>query len=71
MMRPEYVNGGDNPSIETWQEACVISQEWADDARLAAAKRANRRVWISLVLLSAIALAAAATLALLITDLRL
>lgn len=70
-MRPEYVNGGDNPSIETWQEACVISQQWADDARQAAARRANLRVWISLLLLIVMTLAALAALIILFTDIRL
>jgi hypothetical protein len=41
-MRPEYVN--DNaPSVETWAEACVISQQWADGARLAAVRRKRIR----------------------------
>jgi type IV secretory pathway component VirB8 len=54
MARPEYVEDG-TPSIETWQEACVISQEWADDARLAASKRRNRMAWLSIVLMLIIA----------------
>jgi type IV secretory pathway component VirB8 len=70
-MRPDYVNGGDNPSIETWQEACVLSQKWADDARQVAIKRANRRVWRSLLLLIVITLAAAAAIVLLTTNVQL
>lgn len=47
MTRPEYVNGNDGlPSNETWEQACIISQEWADDARSAAAKRHMRRFWM-------------------------
>ena len=40
MQRPEYPST--TPSIQVWEEACVISQEWADDAREAAIKRRNR-----------------------------
>lgn len=72
MARPKYVNsGGSEPSIETWQEACVISQEWADGARLAVVKRRHRQALISLAILTAITIAAALTLALLITGVRL
>ena len=37
MDRPEYPTT--DPSIEVWEEACVISQQWADGARQAARKR--------------------------------
>jgi len=57
MSRPEYVNnGGSEPSNETWQEACVISQEWADGARQAASHRRLVRAWLSVVILLLIAL---------------
>ena len=38
--RPEYPTT--EPSVQTWEEACVISQEWADGARQAAVKRRHR-----------------------------
>lgn len=51
MARPEYVNGGTQPSVETWEEACAISQEWADGARRAADKRRQWMHWTVLMLL--------------------
>lgn len=51
MARPDYVNNGGEPSVATWQEACVISQEWADGARRAAARRKAFRHWLSLMLM--------------------
>ena len=41
-------------SIETWEEACAVSQEWADGARQAAVKR--RQLRHALMLLVAIVL---------------
>jgi hypothetical protein len=67
MTRPEYVNGGAEPSNETWQEACAISQQWADGARLAAHKRHMRRFWL-ITALQWTLLILAILLMLLITD---
>jgi lipopolysaccharide/colanic/teichoic acid biosynthesis glycosyltransferase len=55
MARPEYVNDNE-PSVATWQEACVISQEWADGARQAAAHKRLLRAWLSVILLLVFAL---------------
>jgi hypothetical protein len=41
-MQPDYQHIEGVPSIQTWEEACVVSQKWADDARLAAQKRRKR-----------------------------
>ena len=66
MTRPEYVS--DNmPSIETWEEACAISQEWADGARQAAVKRRNRNAWITFALLLVLLAGVATVLALILT----
>ena len=70
MERPDYVHGGE-PSLETWELACALSQEWADNARQAAHKR---RVWqraISTGLLLSLMLAAAALLFILAFDIQL
>jgi predicted nucleic acid-binding Zn ribbon protein len=42
-----------DPSIETWEEACVISQEWAYDARLAAQRKRDRRALVTMILVFA------------------
>ena len=48
MERPEYtVDNGVEPSVDTWAEACVISQEWADGARLAARRRRMLRITLA------------------------
>ena len=67
MTRPDYVNGGSEPSIQTWEEACVISQEWADNARRAAAKRKQWRHWIALMLMLALVITLLA-LVMILTD---
>jgi hypothetical protein len=70
--RPEYVDDSNGlPSLETWEEACVISQDWADGARLAASKRRKQRLWVTTVLAGAIVLAGWALVLLLIFDIRL
>jgi hypothetical protein len=38
MRRPEY-NATDNPSVDTWKQACAVSQQWAFSARRAALRR--------------------------------
>lgn len=55
------------PSIETWEEACVISQEWADGARKAALKRRDRRALVSMILVLAL-VAIALALVIILTD---
>lgn len=40
VQRPEYPTT--TPSVQTWEEACVISQEWADGARQAVIARRKR-----------------------------
>jgi hypothetical protein len=65
MQRPDYVNGGDTPSIDTWQEACAISQEWADGARQAAGRR---RFWFAVASLVLVILLIGGVVALILTD---
>ena len=60
VQRPEYPTT--TPSIETWEDACVISQNWADDARMAAVKRQKRHRIIKTVTLMTLELAALAGL---------
>jgi type IV secretory pathway component VirB8 len=55
------------PSIETWEEACDISQQWADEARLAARMKRERRMLVVAILVFAI-LAAALSLIIILTD---
>jgi hypothetical protein len=69
--RPEYVDDSNGlPSLEAWEEACVISQDWADDARLAASKQRKRRLLVTTVLMGAIVLAGWALVLLLIFDVQ-
>jgi lipopolysaccharide/colanic/teichoic acid biosynthesis glycosyltransferase len=63
MARPDYVNDIDGqPSISTWEEACAISQEWADSARRAAARKRLFMAVLSAVLLLLVALALVAVI---------
>ena len=55
MQRPEYPTV--EPSIETWEEACIISQEWADDARQAAVRHKQWVHWGVLIFMLFILLA--------------
>jgi hypothetical protein len=59
MERPDYTVDSE-PSVDTWAEACAISQEWADGARLAATKRRFRVALLSLVLMMLLIAAAVA-----------
>ena len=54
MSRPEYVHGSGEPSIETWEVACRLSQAWAEEARRAADRRRMLRMAIVSGLLFAI-----------------
>jgi len=56
-----------DPSIETWEEACVISQEWAYDARLAAQRKRDRRALVTMILVFAF-LAIVLSLVIIFTD---
>ena len=71
MARPEYSNDNGIASIETWQEACALSQEWADGARLAAHKRRRRNRGIITALYLALMLASVAVLFILAFDIQL
>ena len=59
-----------DPSIETWEEACVISQEWAYDARLAAQRKRERRALVA-TLLVFLLLAIALSLVIIFTNYQL
>ena len=50
MTRPQYFHGSGDPSLETWELACALSQEWAENARLAAIKRKRRNVVLAAML---------------------
>ena len=56
-----------DPSIETWEEACDVSQQWAYDARLAARRRRDRRSLV-LSILVFLLLAVALALVIILTD---
>lgn len=56
-----------DPSIETWEEACFVSQEWADGARLAARRRRERRSLV-LTILVFLLLAVALSLVIILTN---
>lgn len=64
MQQPELPD----PSIQTWEEACFISQQWADEARLAAQKRRKRYRIIYAVLLTIPTLLVTALLVLIIVN---
>lgn len=52
----DHESGEGLESIETWEQACIISQQWADGARLAAVKRKQRqRFWALMAVLLLIA----------------
>lgn len=68
MEQPEYRFIKGVPSIQTWEEACVVSQQWADSARQAAAKRRKRHRIAYAVLIAIPTLLVAALLVLIIVN---
>jgi type IV secretory pathway component VirB8 len=64
MMRPTYEHGDETHtlSLETWEEACALSQQWAESARLTANKRRRRGIMIVSLLAIFIAIAIITTI---------
>ena len=50
MNRPEYTHSSGDPSVETWELACALSQEWAENSRRSALKQKRLRGAIGIAL---------------------
>jgi type IV secretory pathway component VirB8 len=70
MMRPTYEFSDETHSLslETWEEACALSQQWAEGARLAANKRRRRGIILVSILAISLAIAIIATIAIIVLE---